>query len=350
MDERSALIAMSGGVDSAVAAYLTAREGFRCVGASMRLWRGAEDPAPAAARAAEQLGIPFRALELTEEFERGVIQKFIRVYEAGGTPNPCVDCNRCMKFGRLMEAAGALGCRFLVTGHYARISRGADGRFLLRKALDPAKDQSYVLYSLTQEQLARVRFPLGELTKERVRQIAEELGLESAHRPESQDICFVPDGDYARFMEQYTGKTYPAGDFLDPGGAVLGRHQGAVRYTLGQRRGLGLPMGARVYVCGKDMARNTVTVGPESALSSSSLVAGEMNWISVATLTAPMRVRAKTRYRQREQDALVSPLPDGLVRVDFDAPQRAVTPGQALVLYDGDVVVGGGTILETLQL
>lgn len=348
MDGRGALIAMSGGVDSAVAACLTAREGFRCVGASMRLWRGGEDPTPAAARAAEQLGIPFHALELTEEFERDVIQKFIRVYEAGGTPNPCVDCNRCMKFGRLMEAAGALGCRFLVTGHYARITRGEDGRFLLRKALDPAKDQSYVLYPLTQEQLARVRFPLGELTKEQVRKIAEELGLESAHRRESQDICFVPDGDYASFMERYTGKTYPAGDFLDAGGAVLGRHRGAVRYTLGQRRGLGLPMGERVYVCGKDMARNTVTVGPESALSSSALVAGEMNWISIAALTSPMRVRAKTRYRQREQDALASPFPDGRVRVDFDAPQRAVTPGQALVLYDGDAVVGGGTILETL--
>ncbi len=348
MDERSALIAMSGGVDSAVAACLTAREGFRCVGASMRLWRGGEDPAPAAARAAVQLGIPFRALDLTEEFERGVIQKFIRVYEAGGTPNPCVDCNRCMKFGRLMEAADSLGCHFLVTGHYARVSRGEDGRFLLRKALDPAKDQSYVLYSLTQQQLARVRFPLGELTKEQVRKIAEGLGLESAHRRESQDICFVPDGDYAAFMERYTGKTYPAGDFLDTGGAVLGRHRGAVRYTLGQRRGLALPMGERVYVCGKDMARNTVTVGPESALSSSALVAGEMNWISAAALAAPMRVRAKTRYRQREQDALVSPLPDGRVRVDFDTPQRAITPGQALVLYDGDLVVGGGTILRTL--
>jgi len=337
---------MSGGVDSCVAAYLMLQKGWRCMGAMMRLLPGGGEQDAADARAAAgQLGIPFEAVDLTGDFECRVIQKFIAVYEAGGTPNPCVDCNRYLKFGRLLEIARDRGCECIATGHYARIEQREDGRCLLKKALDPAKDQSYVLYSLTQAQLARVRLPLGEMGKEEVRALAARLGLVSAHRQESQDICFVPDGDYAAFMERHTGKRYPEGDYLDLNGQVLGRHRGAVRYTPGQRRGLALPMGERVYVCGKDMEHNTVTVGPESALYTSSLTAGGMNWISIENLTAPLPVKAKTRYRQREQDAVVSPLPDGRVRVDFAVPQRAVTPGQALVLYDGDTVVGGGTIL-----
>jgi len=336
---------MSGGVDSSVAAYLMIQEGWRCMGAMMRLLPGSGEGVEDARAAAAQLGLPFEAVDLAGDFERCVIQKFIAVYEAGGTPNPCVDCNRCLKFGRLLEIAQARGYESVATGHYARIERREDGRFLLKKALDPAKDQSYVLYGLTQAQLARVRFPLGGMGKGEVRSLASRLGLASAHRRESQDICFVPGGDYAAYMERHTGRQYPGGDYLDLDGNVVGRHRGAVRYTLGQRRGLALPMGERVYVCGKDMARNTVTVGPESALYTSSLIAGNMNWISVEALTGPMPVKAKTRYRQREQDATVSPLPDGRVRVEFAEPQRAVTPGQALVLYDGDTVVGGGTIL-----
>lgn len=338
-------MAMSGGVDSSVAAYLMLREGYRCMGATMRLLPGSGEDVENARAAAAQLGLPFEPVDLSEDFERRVIQKFIRVYEAGGTPNPCVDCNRYLKFGRLLEIAGARGYANIATGHYARVERRGDGRYLLKKALDPGKDQSYFLYSLTQEQLARVRLPLGGMEKETVRTLAAELGLVSARRHDSQDICFVTDGDYAAFMERHTGRTYPEGDYLDLEGRVVGRHRGAVRCTLGQRRGLALPMGERVYVCGKDMARNTVTVGPESALYTTSLTAGDMNWISVEGLSGPLPVKARTRYRQREQDAVVRPLPGGRVRVEFAAPQRAVTPGQALVLYDGDTVVGGGTIL-----
>ena len=221
----------------------------------------------------------------------------------------------------------------------------ATGRWLLKKALYTDKDQSYVLYVLTQDQLAHTKFPLGGMDKPSIRKIAEEQGFCNARKHDSQDICFVPDGDYVGFMERYTGKYYPDGDFLDVNGNVVGRHHGAVRYTCGQRKGLGLALGAPVYVCGKDMEKNTVTVGPESELLKTTLIAGDFNWISVPELTAPMRVKAKARYRQVEQPATAYPLENGLVKVVFDEPQRAITRGQAVVLYDGDVVVGGGTIL-----
>ena len=353
-EEKSALIAMSGGVDSSVAAHLMLKAGFRCLGANMHLhWeadagldrlrtccsrRDMED----AAEAAEALGMPFEVLSYTREFQREVIDKFVWVYEAGGTPNPCIDCNRCLKFDLLLRAATARGLHYVVTGHYARI-QCEGSRWLLKKGLDAGKDQSYVLYMLTQEQLAHIRFPLGGLEKQQVRALAEELGLVNARKHDSQDICFVPDGDYAAFLERYTGKTYPPGDFLNQDGQAIGRHRGAVRYTLGQRKGLGLAMGAPVYVCGKDMEKNTVTVGPESALYTRFARAEAMNWISIEDLTAPLRVQAKTRYSQAEQWATAHPA-EGGVLLEFDKPQRAVTPGQAAVLYDGDTVVGGGTI------
>ena len=300
-----------------------------------------------AAEVAFQLDIPYEVLDFTMDFKEQIIDKFIRIYEAGGTPNPCIDCNRYMKFDKLLQYARERGLEYVVTGHYARIEYDeASGRYLLKKALDGGKDQSYVLYMLTQEQLAHTQFPLGEQTKEQTRAIAEKLGLCNAHKHDSQDICFVPDGDYVKFMEQYTGSHYPEGDFLDLEGKPVGRHRGAVRYTLGQRKGLGLPMGEPVYVCGKDIAANTVTVGPEKALYSGTLFAEDMNWISIPCLEAPMRVKAKTRYRQVEQWATAYPEQGGCVRLEFDEPQRAVTVGQAVVLYDGDVVVGGGTICE----
>lgn len=358
--EQRALIAMSGGVDSSLAAKLMLDAGFSCIGCTMRLRAGddaAEDPARAcctledaeAARGvAALLGIPFYVFNYRREFDEDVIQRFIRVYESGGTPNPCVDCNRCLKFGRLIRRAEELGCSWVATGHYARIEE-QNGRFLLKKAADRTKDQTYFLACLTQEQLAHVKFPLGGLQKAQVRALAEDCGFRNARKPDSQDICFVPDGDYAAFMERYTGKTYPPGDFLLEDGTVVGRHRGAVRYTLGQRRGLNLAMGAPVYVCGKDMAENTVTVGPESALYSRSLRAEGMNWFPFDRLDAPMRVTAKTRYSQTEQAAVVRPLEDGSVLVEFDQPQRAVTPGQALALYDGELVVGGGTIVSAVK-
>ena len=359
--DRSALIAMSGGVDSSVAAYLMLKAGYRCMGANMRLHQDAgtglerlrtcctRQDMEDAAGVAEQLGIPFEILVYSIEFQKQVVDKFIRVYEAGGTPNPCIDCNRFLKFDLLLRDAEARGYHDVVTGHYARTGydEGTD-RWLLTKALDAGKDQTYFLYTLTQRQLARVQFPLGGMEKQQVRELAERLGLVNAEKRDSQDICFVPDGDYAAFMERSAGKAYPAGDFLDLEGRVVGRHKGAVRYTLGQRKGLGLSMGEPVYVCGKDMDANTVTVGPESALYAREVLVEDLNWIAVEDLAVPLRVGAKTRSRQREQPAWISPEAGGRVRIVFDRPQRAVTPGQAAVFYSGSTVVGGGTIAEVL--
>ena len=297
-----------------------------------------------------QLDIPYEAVDFTADFRERIIDKFVRIYEAGGTPNPCIDCNRYMKFDLLLQLADRKGLQTVVTGHYARVERGAaTGRYLLKKALDSSKDQSYVLYMLTQRQLARIRFPLGEMTKAEVRALAAEQGFCNARKHDSQDICFVPDGDYARFMEGYTGRRYPEGDFLDLQGRPVGRHRGAVRYTIGQRKGLQLALGEPVYVCAKNMTENTVTVGPETVLYARGLLAEEMNWIAFPEPERPFRVQAKTRYRQAEQWATAFPEPGGRLRLVFDQPQRAVTPGQAAVLYDGDLVVGGGTICQALQ-
>lgn len=346
--DHSALIAMSGGVDSAAAAYLMLEAGFRCQGATMRLLESDDGQNAADAEAVcRQLGIPFLALDMVREFGEAVIEKFVWVYQSGGTPNPCVDCNRRIKFSRLMDAADSAGLCCVATGHYARAERDPEtGRFLLKKALDLRKDQSYFLCALTQEQLSRAQFPLGGMEKRQVRELAERLGLVNARRRDSQDVCFIPDGDYGAFIEAWTGAAFPAGDFLDREGRAVGRHRGAVRYTLGQRKGLGLAMGEPVYVCGKDMERNTVTVGPESALYAREVLVEDLNWISLEGLDAPLRVGAKTRSRQAEQPAEISPAAGGRVRIVFDRPQRAVTPGQAAVFYDGDTVVGGGTIVE----
>ena len=342
-----ALIAMSGGVDSSVAALLTQKLGYDCIGATMHLHDGA--CAADAAAVAERLGMPFYEFDCMAEFRREVMDHFVRCYEEGGTPNPCIECNRRMKFGRLLELALELKCRYVVTGHYARICYSEDtGRYLLKTAANAAKDQSYFLCRLTQHQLEHTLFPLGELTKAEARQIAEENGFINAKKRDSQDICFVPDGDYMTFLQVHTGKQYAAGDFLDSSGNVVGQHRGAVAYTIGQRKGLGLAMGQPVYVCGKDMARNTVTVGPNEALFSRALRANDWNWIAIPELTAPLRIKAKARSRMVEQDATVYPESNGFARVEFDEPQRAITSGQAVVLYDGDTVIGGGTITQAI--
>ena len=340
-----ALIAMSGGVDSSVAARLAMEEGFSCVGSTMVLCQKPQEVEDAQA-VADKLGIPFLVIDAAEPFRQLVQEEFVSCYEQGLTPNPCITCNRKIKFGYLLEQALNLGCDTIVTGHYARVRQDEQtGRFLLVKAADNAKDQSYFLSTLTQEQLKHIHFPLGERTKEQVRQIALEQGFLNAKKRDSQDICFVLDGDYMTFLEDFTNKKYPAGDFLDRDGNVIGRHQGAVAYTLGQRKGLGLAMGAPVYVCDKDMERNTVTVGPNEALYSRELVAEDFSWFPFPALKAPMRVLAKARSRMIEQPATVYPMENGLVRVVFDEPQRAITPGQTVALYEGDVVIGGGRII-----
>lgn len=354
-----ALIGMSGGVDSSVAALLMQQAGYECIGATMRLYAGQVESANGtkaccslddvedARSVARRMGIAHYVFNFTDEFYKDVIDKFVDTYYKGGTPNPCIDCNRFLKFGKLVQRARELGCDCVVSGHYAKVERdGSTGRYLLKRAADSAKDQTYFLACLTQEQLSMVRFPLGDLTKEQVREIAAQHGFVTARKHDSQDICFVPGGDYTAFLEEYTGKALEPGDFLNLQGCPVGRHRGAVCYTIGQRRGLGIAMGEPVYVCGKDMAANTVTVGSNQALFSTSLLANEWVWYPFAALTQPMRVTTKIRHSQYDRPATVTPEADGFARVTFDEPQRAISPGQAVVLYSGDTVVGGGTIVS----
>ncbi|MCR4908363.1 MAG: tRNA 2-thiouridine(34) synthase MnmA [Lachnospiraceae bacterium] len=356
---------MSGGVDSSVAAYLMKAEGYRCMGTTMRLYENndalfrenntccSRRDFHDACEVALKLGIHYEVLDLTRDFKECVIDKFIRTYEEGGVPNPCVDCNRYIKFGRLFDFADRNGLWYVVTGHYARIGFDPDSdRYFLKKARYLEKDQSYVLYMLTQKELARLKLPLGELKKEETRKIAEEQGFCNAEKHDSQDICFVPDGDYAAFMEKASGKKYPDGQIKDESGNVLGIHHGAVRYTTGQRRGLGIASEKRLYVTGKDMESNTVYLGPESALYSDTLYASEVNWISGEVPKEPLRVRARVRYRQEEKPATVFPEGPDRLMLKFDEPLRAITAGQAAVLYDaedGDTVLGGGTIAADLN-
>ncbi|MCL1952147.1 MAG: tRNA 2-thiouridine(34) synthase MnmA [Oscillospiraceae bacterium] len=350
------LVAMSGGVDSTAAAALLLEQGHDCAGVHLKLFEGGEtdlrsktccsqEDAEDARAAACRLGLPFYVFNMKERFGREVMARFASAYLRGETPNPCIDCNRHIKFAALLEKAGQLEYDAIATGHYARRELSG-GRWLLRKALDPSKDQSYVLYTLTQEQLARVYFPLGGMTKAQVRDYASARGFLNAQKKESQDICFVPDGDYGAFLERCTGQALRPGDFMDPEGHVLGRHRGTPRYTLGQRKGLGLALPRPGYVCGIDPARGTVTVGEEALLFGKTLTARDVNLIACDALSAPLRCKAKIRYRQAEQWATAEQTGADTLLVTFDEPQRAITPGQAVVLYDGDYVVGGGTICK----
>ena len=350
------LIAMSGGVDSSVAAFLMKEQGCDCIGATMKLFHNEDigvkssrtccslEDVEDARSVAFHLGIPYYVFNFSDDFRARVIGRFIAAYERGATPNPCIDCNRYLKFERLYERARILDCDAIVTGHYARIVF-ENGRWLLKKALDESKDQSYVLYSLTQEQLAHTRLPLGALHKSETRRIAEEQRFYNAGKPDSQDICFVPDGDYAGFIARYTGHGCPTGDFVDESGQVLGRHKGIVHYTVGQRKGLGIAADAPLYVKRIDAQENRVVLSGSDALFSRELTANDFNWISCDTPPRELRATARVRYHQREQAATVTVLPDGRVHLVFDEPQRAITPGQAVVLYDGDTVLGGGTIV-----
>ncbi len=345
------MVAMSGGVDSSLTAFLLAEAGYDCIGAHMILTEAGRAAAADAECVANSLGIPFYTFDYTREFRESVIDDFIAAYRRGTTPNPCVLCNRVMKFGLLLDRARKLGCDTIATGHYARVFHDeASGRYLLKKAVDQSKDQSYFLYALSQEQLERIRFPLGDLLKSEVRRMAAERHLAAAERPESQDICFVPDGQYAAFIEKYAekdpGTGFRPGNFLDRDGNVLGRHEGIIRYTIGQRKGLGIACGEPMYVLALNIADNTVTLGPDEALYSDTLLATDPHLILTDHIDGTMRVKAKIRSRHPEQDAVVTQPDANTLRVVFDKPQRAVTPGQAVVLYDEDLVVGGGMITE----
>ena len=346
---------MSGGVDSSVAARLLCDAGHTCVGCTMKLYQNADaelsrshtccslEDVEDARSVARHLGMPYYVFNFSDDFREKVIGPFACSYLRGETPNPCIDCNRRMKFGRLFARADVLGCSHIATGHYARIAQ-EDGRYLLKKALDPAKDQSYVLYAMTQQLLSRTLFPLGELTKEQTRALAEASGMINAQKPDSQDICFVPDGDYAAAIERYSGQLCPPGNFVDTAGRILGRHRGIIRYTVGQHKGLGISSPERLYVLAIRPASNTVVLGTEEQLYTEVVCARDFNWISGETPALPLRCRARIRYHQSEQWATVEKASPEKTIIRFDCAQRAATPGQAVVLYDGDTVLGGGVI------
>ncbi len=345
---------MSGGVDSSAAAYLMKEKGYDIIGVTLKLFDNDDagirektccslSDVEDAKSVAKRLGIRHYTFNFKDDFRENVIGRFICAYEQCRTPNPCIDCNRYIKFQKLGSRARELDCDYVATGHYARIEK-ENGRFLLKRGIDPRKDQSYVLYSLTQEQLAHTLFPLGGMTKDEVRKIAEEQGFINAKKRDSQDICFVPDGDYASFIERYTGKSYPNGNFVDMDGNILGEHKGLIRYTIGQRKGLGLALPKPMYVCRIDTDRNEVVLGDDADLFSKSLDAYDINLIAADRLDAPINVAAKTRYSQKLASTRVWQTGEDSIHVEFDEPQRAITPGQAVVLYDGDTVVGGGVI------
>lgn len=355
------MVAMSGGVDSSVAAALLLEQGYECIGVTMQLWpedlprehesgccsiSAVED----ARRVANKLGIPYYVLNFAHSFVEDVIDRFADEYLQGRTPNPCIICNEKVKFGTFLQKALELECDYVATGHYAIVERDeATGRYLLKRGIDPQKDQSYTLYGLTQEQLSRTLFPLGRYRKDETRRIAREYGLITAAKPDSQEICFVPEGDYRAFMQRYRPESKKPGPIVDLDGNVLGEHQGIAFYTVGQRKGLGITHPTPLYVVAIDAANNAVVVGPREAVEGFSLLAHPVNLIALETLEAPRRVTCKIRYRVKDAPATIEPGPDGAVLTHFDEAQAAITPGQSVVWYEGDVVVGGGIIQRDLK-
>lgn len=355
---KKVMVGMSGGVDSSVCASLLKDDGFDVCGATLYLLGGcskffenmhekAMKDIEDAKSACASLGIEHSVFDLSEEFEKCVVDKFIKEYLRANTPNPCIECNKNIKFSKMLSIASEHGCDYIATGHYASVSfNEKSGRYELKKAKDRSKDQSYVLYNLTQEQLSHLIMPLGKYTKSEIRAIAEKKNISSSKKADSQDICFVPDGDYAAFIKKKTGLDFDKGFFTDKNGAKLGEHKGIVSYTIGQRKHLGIALGKPAFVISKDAETNTVVLGDNEDLFSSSLTAGNLNWISIEKPEAPMKVTAKTRYTQTETEAVIYPSDGDTVTIEFSKPQRAISPGQAVVFYDNDTVVGGGTIIK----
>ena len=351
------IVGMSGGVDSSVAAYLLKEEGYEVIGVTMEIWPEKSDEKQAeeggccglsaaedAARVARKLGIPHYVMNFRREFENKVIRYFVEEYEKGHTPNPCIACNRHLKWGALMQKGLALGADYVATGHYAEVVCLPNGRYAFRESVDDSKDQTYALYNLTQEQLGHTLMPLGAYKKSEVRKIAENLGLVNAKKPDSQDICFVENNDYASFVEEYTGKSSNLGDFVDLDGRRLGTHKGIIHYTVGQRKGLGIAFGKPMYVVKIDPERNEVVLGTNDDLMVREVLAKDVNLMAVDRIEEPLRAIAKIRYNHRGAPCTVT-LVDGVLKVMFDEPQRAPTKGQALVFYKDEVMFGGGTII-----
>lgn len=359
MKKEKVVVGMSGGVDSSVAAYLLKERGYEVVGVTMQIWQDEDrevleenggccglSAVDDARRVAWDLDIPYYVMNFKEEFKDNVMDYFVDEYMKGRTPNPCIACNRYVKWESLLRRSMEIGAEYIATGHYAQIEKLKNGRYALKKSATTAKDQTYALYNLTQFQLAHTLMPVGEYTKDQIREIAENINLQVAHKPDSQEICFIPDHDYARFIEENTDRKPETGNFVDIDGNIIGRHEGITHYTIGQRKGLNLSMGRPVFVVEIRPETNEVVIGDSEDVFTDRLRCGNLNWMAVDGLHGEdMRVNAKIRYSHKGADCVIRELEDGAVECVFDTPQRAVTPGQAVVFYDGDYVVGGGTIL-----
>ena len=352
------VVGMSGGVDSSVAAYLLKEQGYDVIGVTMQIWEDEEQQRTEenggccglsavddARRVADRLEIPYYVMNFKQEFQKKVVDYFVEEYLAGRTPNPCIACNRYVKWESLLKRSMEIGADYIATGHYARIAKLPNGRFAIRNSVTARKDQTYALYNLTQFQLAHTLMPIGEYEKDQVRRIAQEAGLPVAAKPDSQDICFVPDGDYAAFLKKKTGERMPGeGDFVTRDGTVLGKHKGITHYTIGQRKGLGLSMGEPVFVSELRPKTNQVVVGEETQVFKKELLCDHLNFMGMEDLEEPRKVWAKVRYAHKGQWCRIEKQGRDLIRAEFEEPVRAITPGQAVVFYEGEYVLGGGII------
>ena len=356
--KKKVVVGLSGGVDSSVAAWLLKEQGYDVIGVTMQIWQDEPEliqeenggccglsAVDDARRVAQILDIPYYVMNFKKEFKANVMDYFVDEYLHGRTPNPCIACNRYVKWESLLQRSLAIGADYIATGHYARIEQLPNGRYAIRNSVTAAKDQTYALYNLTQEQLKRTLMPVGEYSKDQIRVIAEKIGLPTAHKKDSQEICFVDDNDYAGFIDGYGQGKVPEGNFVDKDGKVLGRHKGITRYTIGQRKGLGLAMGHPVFVVAVRPDTNEVVIGENKDVFTDTLYAGNLNFMAIEALKEPMRARGKIRYSHEGADCTIRMIDDNTLECKFDEPQRAVTPGQALVLYDGEYVLGGGTII-----
>lgn len=361
MDKKTVVVGMSGGVDSSVAAYLLKEQGYHVIGVTMQIWQEEDrcsleenggccglSAVEDAKRVAGVLGIPHYVMNFRKEFKEKVMDYFVEEYLKGRTPNPCNACNRFIKWEALLDRARAIGADYIATGHYAQIRQLENGRYVIQNSVTAAKDQTYALYNLTQEQLKHTLMPVGAYTKEEIRSIAEGLNLPIAHKPDSQDICFIPDGDYGAFLEKEAGERLPgAGFFVDKEGKKLGQHKGITHYTIGQRRGLGLAAGHRIFVTGLKPETNEVVLGEHEELFSTELICNHINWMALEGIEAPYRCMAKIRYAHKGTSCILEPIGTDRVKVTFEEPVRAITPGQAVVFYEKDYVLGGGSILRS---